>query len=112
MSQPTKEFHRRNLILPEELCTRVSHWHGGQSTMTYSLCSTGQSDYVSASMAEAAADELERPGKFPLSTELQADCDDLVGELRAFAAFASEHTTKEAGVGDVDSGYATWLMED
>ena len=107
----TETYHRRNLIFPVDLCTRVSHWHGGQSTMAYSLCSTGQSDYVSASMADAAADELDRPGKFPLSAELQADCDDLVGELRAFVDSASEHTTEAAGLEDVDSGYATWLVE-
>jgi hypothetical protein len=62
-------------------------------------------------MVEAAADELEGPAGPHETPELKADREGLVGELRVFAAFASEHTTKEAGLGDVDSGHATWLMD-
>lgn len=112
MPKTTKTFHRRNLLLPAELCERVDSWHGGQSSRCYSLSSTGSCDYVSASMVDAAADELEGPAGPHDTAELKADREDLVGELRAFTAYASEHTTEEAGLGDVDSGYATWLMED
>jgi hypothetical protein len=63
-------------------------------------------------MVEAAADELEGPAGPHETPELRHDREDLVGELRVFTAFASEHTTEAAGVGDVDSGHATWLMVD
>jgi hypothetical protein len=80
----------RDLILPSDLCERVSHWHGGQSTACYSLCSTGLSHYVSAAMVEAAADELDTPMRHD-TPELRADREDLVGELRTMLAYPEEH---------------------
>ena len=53
-----KDYHLRNIVLDEELCERVSQWHGGQSTMTYSLCSTGMNNFVSASMCAITVGRL------------------------------------------------------
>lgn len=85
----------RDLELPSELCTRVSHWHGGQFTPTYALCSTGSHDYVSIDMIQAAIDELEGPGGKFDTPELKADREDLAGELHAVIIFASEHRREE-----------------
>lgn len=81
----------RDLVLPTELCTRVSEWHGGQWTPTYSLCSTGACDYVSPSMVEAAADELEGPAGPYDTPELRADREDLADELRLMVAYPEEY---------------------
>lgn len=81
----------RDLILPSDLCERVSHWHGGQFTATYALCSTGLSHHVSVAMVEAAADELEGPCGPYDTPDLRADREALVGELRDFVTFADEH---------------------
>ena len=81
----------RDLILPTDLCTRVSEWHGGMWSACYSLCSTGMGDYVSLAMIEAAADELDLAATVnnndPIS---RADCRDLEGELRAMLIFPEE----------------------
>jgi len=81
----------RDLILPSELCTRVSEWHSGQWSATYSLSSTGAGDYVSPAMVEAAADELEGPAGRYDTPELRADREDLAGELRTMLAYPEEH---------------------
>lgn len=105
------EYHRRNIILPEGLAESVLSWHGGQNSYTYSLGSVGMEDYVSASMIDAAVDELEMDSrKMPVGDD-RRDLENLIGELDAVARFASEHTAEEAGLGDVDSGYADWLMD-
>jgi hypothetical protein len=80
----------KDIILPSEICTRVSEWHGGMWTPTYSLCSTGLENYVSLEMVEAAADELEAPhgGSFPPWCD--ADREDLAGELRLILAYPEE----------------------
>jgi hypothetical protein len=120
------DYHRRNVILPygeradQSLALRVLDWHGGQNSMLYSLGSTGMSDYVSPSMIDAGVDELESIAHkqkttkkgHRLSKNDMRELKDLIGELDAVARFSSEFTTEEAGLGDVDSGYATWLMED
>ena len=81
-----------DIILPSELCTRVSEWHGGQWTPTYSLCSTGMENYVSLAMVEAAAEELENValGWEPGREELDADRLDLAGELRLILSYPEE----------------------
>jgi len=107
-----KDYHLRNVVLEPELVERIFQWHGGQSTMTYSLASTGMSDFVSPSMCDAAADELMRPGKFPSSPEDQADCDDLIATLQDLADYPDENTAEYMGCSTTDSGYATWLMPD
>jgi len=81
----------RDLVLPSDLCRRVSEWHGGQWTACYSLCSTGACDYVSPAMVEAAADELEGPAGPHETPELKADREDLAGELRMVSAYPEEH---------------------
>ncbi len=115
-----KNYHRRNLIVDRDLVLRAMDWHGGQGSMVYSFASTGLEDYVSPSMIDAAVAELEAdlvsnkkaPKDRRLNRKEVRELKDLIGELDAVARFSSEHTTKEAGVGDVDSGYATWLMEE
>lgn len=106
-----KDYHLRNIVLEEELCERVSRWHGGQDTMTYSLCSTGMNDFVSSSMCDAAADELMRPTKFARASEDQEDCDDLIATLQDLADYPDENTAEHMGCSTKDSGYATWLMD-
>ena len=86
-----KNSDTRDLILPTELCTRVSEWHGGMFTACYSLCSTGLSDYVSPAMVDAAADELEGLAGQYDTPELRADREDLAGELRTMLAYPEEH---------------------
>lgn len=67
-------------------------------------------ELVSPSMLDAAADELEQPGKFPLPPEDQADCDDLIATFRDLADYPDENTAEYMGCSTHDSGYATWLM--
>lgn len=105
-----KDYHRRNVILDSEIIEELSAWSGSQSSATYSLLSLGMNDYVSPSMIDAAVDELEGINKKGMSKADRKSLDTLIGELDARARFSSEFTTKEAGIGDVDSGYAEWLM--
>ena len=88
MSTPSET---RDLVLPTDLCTRVSEWHSGQWSATYSLCSTGACDYVSPTMIEAAADELEGSAGQYDTPELRADREDLAGELRLVLAYPEEY---------------------
>lgn len=106
------EYHRRNLVLDQDTVAEVMTWHGGQGTSLYSLGSLGSSDYVSPSMIDAAIDELEGVENKGLDKQQRKSLDDLIAELDAYARYSEEHTTKEAGLGDVDSGYADWLMEE
>ena len=106
-----KDYHLRNIVMDEALTSRVFDWHGGQFTMTYSLASTGKGDLVSASMLDAAADELEVPSKHPVSAEDKEDCDDLIATLRDLADYPDEDTAERMGLYPHDSGYATWLMD-
>ncbi len=106
------EYHRRNLILDQELALEAMNWHGGQGSYVYSLASTAMNDYVSPSMIDAAVNELERDLSKIKKKSDRKELENLIGELDMRARGSEEFTTKEYGVGDVDSGYATWLMED
>ena len=114
----TKAWHRRNLILPSEidhpqagrdetLVGTLYAWHGGQDSAVYSLASTGDHDYVSASMIESAMDELERSlNRAP--THRPVDVSDLVralGEMNIILGHPEDFTTKNVLGEDVDSGY-------
>jgi len=105
-----EDYHLRNIVLEPELCQRVADWAGGTDCFVRSLCSNGWDDFVSASMCDAAADALMRPGKFPLDAELQADKDDLIATLQDLADYPDENTAEYMGCSTSHSGYATWLM--
>ena len=105
-----EDYHLRNIVMDEDLVQRVFDWHGGMYTMTYSLASTGLQDFVSASMLDAAADELARPPKHQLEPELEADRHDLWATLSDLADYPDENLASEMGCSTSDSGYATWLM--
>lgn len=107
-----EDYHLRNIIMDEELVQRAFDWHGGMYSMMYSLASTGLSDFVSASMLDAAADELARPTKHALEDEDEADRHDLWATLSDLADYPDENTAEYMGTSTSDSGYATWLMED
>lgn len=113
MAEPgQKAYHRRNIIVDRDLVLRAMDWHGGQGSMVYSFASTGLENYVSPSMIDAAVQELESDlRRTPKGSDERKDLEGIIGELDSVARFSSEHTTKEHGLGDVDSGYATWLME-
>jgi len=51
---------KMNIALPPEVVTALFEWHGGQSTPTYSLASTGLHHTVSLDMIRAAKEELGR----------------------------------------------------
>lgn len=104
------EYHLRNVILGEDLVEQLFAWHGGQNTYVYSLASVGMSNLVSPSMIDAAADELMRPGKYPLKAKYRREKDELIATLQDLADYPDEHTAEEAGLSTSDSGYATWLM--
>ena len=107
------DYHLRNIVMDEDLVRRCHEWHGGQYTMMYSLASTGQSDFVSQSMLDAAADELGRPGKFPVDDPgWHAEQHDLWCELSDLAHDPDESTAEACGCSTSDSGQATWLMTD
>lgn len=117
VSEDHPEYHRRNVILPHEVRETLQGWTGGQSSMTYSLMSTGMNDYVSPSMIDAAVSELEydlgklKAKKDRESKKLAKELEELIGELDGIARFSDEFSTLEYTGEDKDSGYATWLME-
>jgi hypothetical protein len=106
------EYHRRNLVLDADTAADVMMWHEGQGTALYSLGSLGATDYVSPAMIDAAASELERIERSVRGKKERKEIGDLIAELDACARYSEEHTTKEAGLGDIDAGYSTWLVED
>ena len=103
-----KDYHLRNIVLDEELVERVFNWHSGMYSMMYSLASTGLHDFVSASMLDAAADELSRRGC--IRDEDEADHHDLWATLSDLANYPDENTADYMGCSTSDSGDATWLM--
>lgn len=103
-----EDYHLRNIVLDEELVQRVFDWHSGMYSMMYSLASTGLHDFVSASMLDAAADELSRRGF--VRDEDAADHHDLWGTLSDLADYPYGDTADAMGCSTSDSGYATWLM--
>lgn len=109
-----KDYHLRNVLLPMELTDRLGAWEGwisGGPPPMYILGSNARAgELVSPSMLDAAADELEIPGKFPLPAEDQTDCDDLIATMRDLADYPDEDTAKSHGLETTDSGLATWLM--
>ena len=105
----TTDYHKRNIELPHDVWERVNSWHGGQNSLTYSLVSLGMEDYVSCSMIDAAADELEGAGGKYDTPELRADRLETAGLLRMVSfEDGREHRSSEGQ----ESGYATWLMGD
>lgn len=110
-----QQQHRRNIILDQDLTERVSFWHGGQFTFTYSLCSCGLNDYVSVSMIKACISELESDlENWSTDTDFIdkiEELEELIDDLSAIIANPDEHTTLAHTGEDKDSGYATWLQE-
>lgn len=104
------DYHRRNVILDEDLALKAMDWHGGQGSMVYSLASTAYAGHlVSPSMIDAAIVELEqdRRGEHDKGDrKLAEDLANLIGELDDVARFSDEHLYEGE-----DDGYATWLME-
>lgn len=103
-SMPQDAYHRRNLILDPELVQALFEWHGGQFTPTYSLASTGMSNYVSQSMIERAVRELSS-FKSSIKGKEKKHLLKTIDELYMVLESPREYSTKEAGVGDVDDGY-------
>ncbi len=111
MSKPTDiEYHRRNLMLPEHLAILVLDWHGGMGTALYSLGSTAIDNYVSPSMIDAGVDELKYDVEGVSSTESREELSDLISELEEVTSYGSGYRVRELGLGDIDSGWATWFM--
>lgn len=111
-AQPnTREWYRRNLIVDRDVALRVLEWHGGQGTALYSFGSTAVNDYVSPSMAARAYSELEFVANKVKKKKERAELESLLGDLQNYTIFSSENTTKDAGLGDVDSGYDTYGMK-
>ncbi len=108
--QGDADYHRRNVILDQDLALRVMDWHGGQGSMVYSLASTGYAGkLVSPSMIDAAVGELERD-LAGANAEEKRDLDEIIGELDGVARGSWEHTYLEATGEDIDDGTATWLQ--
>lgn len=108
-----KNYHRRNVILDDEIALAAMDWHGGQGSMVYSLASTAHAGkLVSPAMLDAAVAELEANKPLPkgYSKKDRKDLDDLIGELDARARFSDEFTIREATGEDIDDGESTWLM--
>jgi hypothetical protein len=110
---PQDAYHRRNLILPEELVSDLDSWHGGQSSATYSLASTGRNHYVSQAMIESAADELSRIKRsrtgvrsYRYSASEWKNLQDTIEYLHVILRSPREFSTKEHGLGDEDAGYS------
>jgi len=105
-----RAYYRRNLILPPEVIEPLYSWHGGQYTGVYSLASTGDHDYVSQSMIDRAISELEADRRKVKSKKDKKDLGNLIGDLDMVSSSPSEFSTKEAGLGDEDSGYDEYGM--
>jgi len=113
---PADAFHRRNLILPDGLAEKVSHWHGGQFTPTYSLSSTGDHSYVSQAMIKDAIDELSRIKRSGKSTQggyaykfpakEWKELREIISELDMVLHYPSEFSTMAAFGEDEDAGYS------
>jgi hypothetical protein len=113
----TKDFYRRNLILPDragddgpKVIDTLYAWHGGQFTGVYSLASTGDHDYVSASMIDRALTELRADVKKAKGKD-KKELKEVIGELQMVIDFPNEFTVKAATGDDVDSGYDTYGMK-
>lgn len=97
-------WRRRQIILPQKLALRLHEAHGGQSSATYALASTGTHHLVSLSMIDETLDEISRvvvhmkgkPKKEVEKTQL---------ELETLRVFWKEHSAKESGMEDHDEGY-------
>lgn len=109
-------FRKRQIILPDGLAEKVSEWHGGQSTATYALSSSGMEDLVSLSMIDAAMEELEtdlnKMKKQDDSIRISAargkgfrnqikDLDNILGDLENVRHSWEESSAQEAGM-DLD----------
>lgn len=112
INRGTKAWYRRNLILPlevdhpqaepgETVVGTLHAWHGGQNSAVYSLASTGDHDYVSASMVERAVNELERDLRKASTKQDVSDLVRTLGELNIMLGHPEDYTTGE----DEDSGY-------
>jgi len=94
----------RQIILPRELALRLHEAHGGQSSATYALASTGTHHLVSLSMIDEALLELESV-KGHMKGAPKKEVARTLGELEEVRHFWKEHSAKEAGMEDHDEGY-------
>ncbi len=105
------EWRKRQIILPEELVTKLFEWHGGQFTAIYALASSGMRGLVSLSMIDAASVEISvdikdldsrKRRRFPKSTQEKKleirELKELLGELETIRQFWKEHSAKESGM--------------
>jgi hypothetical protein len=97
-------WRKRQVILPRELALRLHEAHGGQSSATYALASTGTHHLVSLSMIDEAIDELGRVSKHMKDRD-KREVNETLGELETVRTYWSEHSAKEAGMEDHDQGY-------
>jgi len=87
---------KKNIALPPEVVTALFEWHGGQSTPTYSLASTGMNHTVSLDMIKAAEEELERVYKrLKPRTKERTHLRRLLGELDTIQRYPEEYKYDE-----------------
>lgn len=108
MDPSDPDYHLRNLSIDPKLALRALDWHGGQSSMLYSLGSTAYAGHlVSPSMIDAAVGELEQARSWKhvqADPALVAELDSLIAELDAISRSPEEYVVED------DQGHATWLM--
>jgi hypothetical protein len=97
-------WRKRQIILPRELALRLHEAHGGQSSATYALASTGSHHLVSLSMIDDAVLELTGVVKHMKGRD-KREVNETLGELETVRTFWREHSAKEAGMEDEDQGY-------
>lgn len=98
------EYRKAFLILDPEVVQHLFEWHGGQSTPTYSLASTGMNNLVSPKMIEDAIGELERTAR-TLRGKLKKDINALIGDLDAVVSYPEEHSARVAGMDIAEGEY-------
>lgn len=92
------ERHKRHLILSSDIIERLSQWHGGQWTATYSLLSTGLNNLVSPAMVEAAIDELASVEKRIKDKKTLGELYILIGDLQMMVDYPEEFDARAAGM--------------
>lgn len=112
-------WRRRELILPTEadqdspfpldggVVGALYEWHGGQSSMVYSLASTGAHDLVSRSMIRAAIDELQ-PDLLRSSGKDRKHLEALIADLEMILDYPEGASASEAGMDIEEYDYDTW----
>jgi hypothetical protein len=97
-----KNLWRKQMLIlePDDLSSRLSEWHGGQSSYVYALSSWGQNHLVSASMIDSAMMEL-RKDLAKVRGKAKAHLKRVIGDLELVRSYWYENTAKRAGM-DVD----------